>query len=187
MTVKEFVDGCRHVGAANYIKKELRVKEYIPYTQKVTMCSLVIKHSSYKLDNEGKQTSEIQINTPMQNLFFIMYIIREYTNIEVDLRKATEEYDMLNEAHLISLIKGALPVDDFAEFENMLSDMRNDFIQNQMSLDGTVSRQVKRFVDLFSTAAKPILNELLDSVMKTLNEDAESKSAARKVVNFFTK
>ena len=123
----------------------------------------------------------------MQNLFFIMYTIKEYTNIEVDLRNATEEYDMLKEANLIDQIKAALPADDIAEFENILSDMRNDFIQNQMSLDGTVSRQVKRFIDLFSAAAKPILNELLDSVMKTLDEDAESKSAARKVVNFFTK
>lgn len=187
MTVKEFVNGYKTKGGISFLSRELKVNPYISYHQKIVMSDLIVKKTSYKYGSDGKQTAEIELHTPMLNLFFMMYVIKAYTNIDVDLKNALEEYDMLQSSGLFETIWGRLPSGDINSFQNILNASKDDFIQNEMSFDAVVGRQVNRFIDLFKVAAKPILKELSDAIMKNIDENPENKEAVQKIVNFIKK
>ena len=186
MTINELINGWKKEGNT-YLFNELRIKKYVPYNQKIVMCNIIIKNSSYKLDKNGSRTSEIEINSPMCNLFFIMYLIKEYTNIEIDLKDSCNEYDVLKESGLLECIWEMLPADDVAQFKDILKFVRDDFIQNQMSIDAIIGRKIEQFISLFSVSAKPILNEFVNAIMKNLDENPENKETVKNFIKSFRK
>jgi hypothetical protein len=82
---------------ANYIKKTLEIKTYLPFEQKRAIAETIVKENTEIIDGVKKNNS---IN---QYLSFVMSMIIGHTNLTVSDNPA-EDYDLLAESGLLSAI-----------------------------------------------------------------------------------
>lgn len=158
MTVKEFVDGYKS-GNTEYTAKELVTKAYIPAAQKLLMSQEIVRITSYKMDNKGDLTDEAELKSPLADLYATMYAISEYTNIDVNLQDAVNEFDLLAEAGLVDYLVAMLP-NDADRFMEMVTATKKDFIKNHMSMSAVIDKGINRITNVIKEAAGPILDGL---------------------------
>jgi hypothetical protein len=186
-TVEEF---CKKYNETNLeqVKQSLLEKvmnpHYVPYEMKITICEKIIENSYYKKNNDG--VKKLHINSPAQYMLYCLWLVKQYTYIEVDLSKSLEEFNMLNECGLIDCIIDEIPEKECMEFDNVLDMIKNDVIKNEYEIHAFISNQVERFGELFGHVTKPALDRFsevlenmdenaVDNVINKLNKFSESK------------
>lgn len=180
MTVKDFINEYKKLGSDNLKEAFLRkhvFKKYIPYSEKMAICSAVVKATSYSIekDETGKEIDrKIKLDSPARNLFGTMELIRSYTDLDILMKNAVESYDALAEVGLIDLIIDKIPERERDEFVDILEMTLDDFIQNNTTLEAIVSTQVKRFSTLLGSFVKPVFGPMLDEYNKLSNEEKKA-------------
>lgn len=132
---------------------------YVPYEMKITICEKIIENSYYKKNNDGKN-ERLFVNSPIQYMLYCLWLVKQYTNIDIDLSKSLDEFNLLNENGLIDIIASNIPEKELKEFRMILDMIENDTVQNEYEIHSFISNQVERFGELFGYIAKPAFDEL---------------------------
>ena len=153
MTIKEFCDAYkakRFMVTKNgvdekieYLKKELELKEYIPFADKRELCKAVIDACCTK---EG---GLIKVDSVSRYIVFTISIISAYTALEFSSGEeydSLDEYDMICEAGLLNPIL-ALIGDEYATCNNMLNMMMEDVVANNNTVEAVLGHSLGKVSD----------------------------------------
>lgn len=154
MTTKNGVDERQE-----YLKKELEVKEYIPFAKKRDICKKIINACCTK-DSSGL----IKVDSVSRYMIFTISIISAYTALEFSSGDDEEfdsldEYDMLCQNGLLNPILAAIG-EEYVTCNNMLNMMMEDVIAN----NNTVEAVFGRALDKVSDSIDEFINVLADKV-----------------------
>lgn len=140
MTVKELCDGyCPLVVEAqrqDYLKKNIKVKTYIPYAEKVEMAKTVVLASN--VDKNG----EVRLDSPTQYLLNVFILLQTYTDLDVKAETWATEFDDLNQLGLVTRIIQMIPETEQTEFDVLRNMVYGDFMENYASMRSWLSRKL---------------------------------------------
>lgn len=117
-----------------YLKKELNVKNYIPFADKRELCAAVIDACCTKEDGL------VKVDSVSRYIVFTISIISHYTDLEFNSDEeydSLDEYDMLCEAGLLNPIL-ALIGDEYATCNNILNMMMDDVMTNNNTVEAVL-------------------------------------------------
>ena len=171
-TIKEFVDAYkakRFMVTKNgvdekieYLRKELELKEYIPFADKRELCKKVIDACC------TKENGLIKVDSVTRYIIFTISIISTYTALEFNSGEeydSLDEYDMLCEAGLLNPIL-ALIGDEYATCNNMLNMMMEDVVANNNTVEAVLGHNLGKVSDslddLIGTFADKVAEMELD-------------------------
>lgn len=121
---------------AKYIKKELEVKDYVPFAEKRELCANVLNACNTKEDN-----GLVKIDSVSRYIIFTLSIISAYTNLEFSSGKdeidSLDEYDMLCQVNLLNPILDVIGA-EYATCNNMLNMMMDDIIANNNTVENVI-------------------------------------------------
>ena len=169
MTVKEFVE--KYDAAESDVEKNalldgIIAREYAPITEKLSLCQAIVKSTNI---TDGK----VEMNSVALYVSYIMLgVINMYTSIEIETKKAMEQYDMLQSRLLIEFITMRLK-NDLNELQTVLNMCRDDFNARYYSTPGIVNRLVDLVQDTVGEVLKQLDPESIEGLkvlLKSLNE-----------------
>ena len=156
MTIQNFIEDFKTKKVMNtqiapnaisdYIKKELEVKDYVPFVEKRELCASVLNACSTK-DNNGL----IKVDSVSRYIIFTISIISKYTNLEFSSGEDTEfdsldEYDMLCQAGLLNPILDVIGT-EYATCNNILNMMLDDMLANNNTIEAVFGNTLDKVVD----------------------------------------
>lgn len=124
MTVQEFIEKY-----SSNDTQELNIIDYIPFLNKVEICSAIIDDTCY-------EDGELHMNSPARNVMYRMMLVNVYTDIDVDFGNYAEEYDLLrvnfgDKEPALGWILSVLNEDDVREFDEIMQMMLADLYFNE--------------------------------------------------------
>lgn len=119
-----------------YLHERIK-KTYVPYEQKVAHCENLIKASSVAPDGSYRR------NTPAQFMMFIMRLIAEYTDLEVDKDDLLGEYDRLDENNLTGKLVAMIPEHEYVTWNTLIKMAEDDYYENERSLTAFLDHKAK--------------------------------------------
>lgn len=129
MDIKEFINEYKEANNKEaFIKKHI-VVDYVPYAEKVTICSRVILESHYR-------DGDIILNSPKEYYRLMLYIIKRYVDFDFDIDVAS--FDELQKHGLITDIINLLPGTEFTVYSELINMCRDDFNENYRSTIATM-------------------------------------------------
>lgn len=148
---------------------------YVSYEMKITICEKIIENSYYQnTENNGIEVKRLHINSPAKYMLYCLWLIKLYTNIEIDFSKSLKEFNLLNESGLLDVILNHIPEREFKEFRMILDMVENDVMQNEYETHAFISNQVERFGELTGRVLEPALNKL-GEVLENMDEKTIDK------------
>lgn len=158
----------------NAVQDVFKIKHYIPFEVKQYssrgICEALLE-PDYQKDNVDKY------------LNFIIFIIREYTNIEVKPGQYAKIYDKLasiyfvdynaKQVSLLNIILEAIGK-DYEESQRIFDMTYDDMLYNHNSADAFTDRKIERLGDIAESSLQK-----LEDFLKTLDVDSLSKKAKR--------
>lgn len=155
MTIKNFCDAYKAKRFMNtkqgvderveWIKKELGVKEYLPFAEKRELCEVVLDACCTKEDGL------VKVDSVTRYIIFTITVISRYTNLEFSSGEDAEydsldEYDMLCESHLLDIILAVLG-DEYTACNNMLNMMMDDIMTNNNTVEAVLGHALNKLSD----------------------------------------
>lgn len=119
MKVKDFVEQfVKTTDKERFVAKHIKTS-YIPYAVKMNEAARIVRTSTYT-GEEGA----FKLSSPTRYLLFILTVLQQYTDIELNLSAVTEDFDALDEVGAIDFIVAAIgrDVDTFQTIVNMTYD-----------------------------------------------------------------
>lgn len=111
-------------------------KTYISFTDKLSDCDKIVEQACYT-ERDGQKV--FRLNSAIKYFLFVMTVVKEYTDIEVDFEKdAAKAYDMLAERGLIEKLMVGIGEHEYKEFTTLLSMATDDIMENERSFAGYV-------------------------------------------------
>lgn len=148
MNIKEFVNGFKSKriintkldpeAVSNYIRKELKVKDYVPFAEKRELCANVLNACNTK-DSNGL----VKVDSVSRYILFTIAIISKYTTLDFSSGKDDEEldsldeYDMLCQANLLDPILEVIGA-EYVTCNNILNMMMSDVVANNNTIESVV-------------------------------------------------
>ena len=172
-TVKEF---CEKYNETNVEQTKIAFVEkimnshYVPYEMKITICEKIIESSYYKKNNNVKK---LHVNSPAKYMLYCLYLIKQYTNIQIDFSNTLEEFNLLNEFGLLDMIYRNIPEKELKEFSMILDMVESDILQNEYETHAFISNQVERFGNLIGVTLKPVADKIANTLENIAEEDVE--------------
>lgn len=153
-----------------YLKKELELKEYIPFADKRELCKSVIEACC------TKKNGLIKVDSVTRYIIFTISIISKYTTLEFSSGEeydSLDEYDMLCEAGLLNPIL-ALIGDEYVACNNMLNMMMEDIVTNNNTVEAVLEHALGKVSDslddLISSLAEKVEEMELDLSQIDINK-----------------
>lgn len=197
ITVKKFVEEFDKLHSSlkgDYLKKNLKIVEYIPIETKHKMAERIVDYTTFRyrevVDENGnptlERTNEVNKNSFVQYMLFCRTLISNYTNLEIVSENFYEEYDLLKHSGLLDLLvadadgNGSLiPSTEIVEFKTILKMKQEDLIFNNTTAHNYISNQISRVENLVSTVVSPSAKSLV-SYLNGLDEK-DSKRLVSKI------
>lgn len=161
MTVQDFVNKYQKAKDAEKAKilKEIEIKTYIPFAEKVVHSEAVLSQSVKRVNNV------LQLQSARRFLVFVTSIVKLYTNLEVNKEKPHEDYDLLRESGLIDLIREKIG-DDLEEFTTVFNMTWDDMVYNENNWRMFIGSQLNSFLENVENFSK---NEELRNAILNMN------------------
>lgn len=167
-----------------YLKDTIEYISYLPFVTKVSLADSLVNISVYKqekyIDENGntksRKTDDVEINSTVQYLLFVRIVIDNYTNLKSETLGFFEEYDLLKSSGILDKLigdNGILPMNDIAEFRNIVNMKQNDVVYNEGSIQASVARQVDRVSDLVKITFSPIVSAIEKKIDGIPKEDID--------------
>lgn len=166
MTIKEFIDGfvskkimntaINPNAVSEYIRKELEVKDYLPFADKRELCANVLNACNTR-DDSGL----VKVDSVSRYIVFTLSVISKYTNIEFSSGEDAEfdsldEYDMLCQVNLLNPILDVIGA-EYATCNNILNMMMADIEANNNTVEavlghtlGKITNSIDKIVNVFA-------------------------------------
>lgn len=188
MSILDFCKGYRNQptdeAKAEYIKKNLVVKPYLPMLEKTALADRLTSATMYKHEGDGenrKRTDVVHINSIAQRVFFVKLILEAYTNLQSTTNEFVEEYDALKQSGLYDVLlvdyedaPSIIPGREIAECSELVELAISDIFRNYDSPTSFISNQVERFGKLANLTIEPILNALQSKIGDIPREDLDN-------------
>lgn len=141
---------------ADYIKKTLSVKDYLPFAEKRELCAKVLNTC-----NEKQSNGLVKVDSVSRYILFTISIISKYTDLEFSSGEDTEfdsldEYDMLCQADLLNPILDVIG-EEYVTCNNILNMMMADIVANHNTIEnvvgsilGKLGNSVDNFIDILT-------------------------------------
>lgn len=187
MTIKEFCEKYNNIATKQskdqYIKDNLEITPYVPFVKKDALIANLLKITMI-----DKETGNIKVNSSAEYLLITRIFIENYTNLTVETKGFSEEYDELKKSGLFDILlignditAPLIPYEEIAEFKHLLSIKKSDILQNKYEIHSFITEQVERFKALGEATLTP----LMDVVSKKLDEIP--KEELDKIIEFAKK
>lgn len=128
----------------NYIKKELEIKDYLPFAEKRELCARVLEACN-TMDTES---GLVKVDSVTRYIVFTVSILSTYTNLEFssgeDDIDSLDEYDMLCQSGLLNPILDVIG-EEYMSCNNMLNMMMDDIMTNNNTMENVVGKVLSRF------------------------------------------
>ena len=154
MKISEFIDNFKEKKIMNtkvapdavseYIKKELEVKDYMPFIEKRELCERVLNACNVKDEN-----GLIKVDGVSRYIIFTLSVISKYTNLEFSSGEefdSLDEYDMLCQANLLNPILDVIGA-EYTTCNNMLNMMMEDIMTNNNTIENVIGAVLGRLGD----------------------------------------
>ena len=168
---------------SGFIRKNLEIKNYIPFAEKRELCEKVLNTCNKKDRNSGL----VKVDSVSRYIIFTISIISKYTNLEFssgeDGIDSLDEYDMLCQANLFNPILDAIG-NEYITCNNILNMMMDDIISNNNTVEnviGVVLDNIGDSVDNLIT----VFADKVESMELDLNQLDIDKFSG--LINMFTK
>ena len=152
----------------NYIRKELEVKDYLPFAEKRNICARVLE----VCNNIDEDSGLVKVDSVTRYIVFTLSILSAYTNLEFssgeDDIDSLDEYDMLCQSGLLNPILDVIG-EEYAVCNNMLNMMMDDIMTNNNTMEAVMGKVLSRFeysLDDFIT----VLADKVESLNIDLNQ-----------------
>lgn len=144
---------------SEYLKKELEIKDYVPFAEKRELCERVLNVCNKKNDN-----GLVEIDSITRYIIFTISIITKYTNLEFSSGRDTkfdslDEYDMLCQNCLLNPILGIIG-EEYTACNNMLNMMMEDIISNNNTIENVLGIASNKLLD----SVDKIIDALADKI-----------------------
>lgn len=187
MTIKEFCEKYNNIATKQlkdqYIRDNLEITPYVPFVKKDALIANLLKITMI-----DKETGNIKVNSSAEYLLITRIFIENYTNLTVETKGFSEEYDELKKSGLFDILlignditAPLIPYEEIAEFKHLLSIKKSDILQNKYEIHSFITEQVERFKALGEATLTP----LMDVVSKKLDEIP--KEELDKIIEFAKK
>lgn len=155
MKIKEFVEAYKAKrfmvtknGAEEmiaYLKKELEIKEYLPFAEKRELCKTVIDACN------TRDGGLIKVDSVSRYIIFTITVISKYTNLEFSSDEYEEydsldEYDMLCQNRLLNPILSVIG-EEYETCNNLLNMMMDDVIANNNTVEAVLGHALGKVTD----------------------------------------
>lgn len=176
MTILDFCEKYNNTtnkAKEDFLKRNLKVNNYIPFLEKETLAERVVNATSFGYENiEGEivQTTNVEINTSARYILSIRAIIEAYTDLTVESSDFYKEYDALKVSGVLNVLfgtkdtEGVIPSNEIEEFYTLVNMKLDDVIRNNTSTQAFISNQVTRFGDLVGNTLNPILEKIATEI-----------------------
>lgn len=126
MKVEEFIKGYKSsTNKTAFVKKHI-IHTYVPYIQKINNCREIINKTLYIKNGEHEIYKS---DTATRYLLFSISIIMLYTDIEMSTNKRIEEFDLLEEQDIFTVL-GENIGKDYLAYSTILQGMIEDEKEN---------------------------------------------------------
>ena len=177
-TVKEFCEKYNGTNVAQTKKalvEKIMNKHYVSYEMKITICEKIIENSYYrKIEKNGENIKKLHVNSPGKYMGYCLWLVKKYTNIEINFDNSLEEFNLLNENELLDIIFSNIPEKELKEFSMILDMVERDILQNEYEINAFISNQVERFGELAGIVLKQVIEQLNESI-KNMDEKTIDK------------
>lgn len=154
------------------------VNKYINVDKKIDLINRIVRAT---MRNEK---GDFKINSCVRYILYVMNLINEYTNLEVNFKNISEEYDLVKKTGLLEKILTIIPNEERTEFLTMLNMAVDDYMKNIYDPHSYITRQVDRFGTLISTLLAPYVDNFTDMI-SNLDDDKINKIG--KIIEMFPK
>ena len=146
MTTTEFINEIIDIaakvdkeGLIAAVKKHVTC-EYLPISEKIAKCELIVNSTERaKLDDE---TEVYRLNSPARFILYTLVMIDSYTDIEIDFKDSTGEFDLLSENRLTPIILNCIPKDELESFQMIMNMVKEDSYYNERDLVSWIDGKV---------------------------------------------
>ena len=165
MTIKNFIEDFKAKKIMNtqlnpnavgeYLKRELDVKDYVPFAEKRELCANVLNACNTK-----ESSGLVKVDSVSRYIIFTISIISKYTNLEFSSGDeefdSLDEYDMLCQSGLLNEILDVVGA-EYTTCNNMLNMMMSDIESNNNTIEnvvatilGNIGNSVDNLIDVFA-------------------------------------
>ena len=157
MKIKELVESIKSKDFN--IKKELKVKKYIPVMDKKKLAISVLSACTDDFDGF------ITVDRFKMNICFNMYVLASYTNLEItsSFNEMVEEYDILCEKGIFQKITTLFKEDYDVSYAVLNDELKGLLTQN--SIDAQVIKVVNKISDILDIVGEKIENVDFDALL----------------------
>lgn len=162
--VKNFIDkkvmntAINQNAVSDYLKKELEVKDYVPFAEKRDFCARVLEVCNTK-DDSGL----VKVDSISRYILFTIAIISKYTNLEFSSGEeeidSLDEYDMLCQNNLLNPILDIIG-GEYVTCNNMLNMMMDDIVSNNNTVENVVGTVLGKFSDSLDELVSALANKV---------------------------
>lgn len=162
--VKNFIDkkvmntAINQNAVSDYLKKELEVKDYVPFAEKRDLCARVLEVCNTK-DDSGL----VKVDSISRYILFTIAIISKYTNLEFSSGEeeidSLDEYDMLCQNNLLNPILDIIG-GEYVTCNNMLNMMMDDIVSNNNTVENVVGAVLGKFSDSLDELVSALANKV---------------------------
>ena len=162
--VKNFIDKkvmnttINQNAVSDYLKKELEVKDYVPFAEKRDLCARVLEVCNTK-DDSGL----VKVDSISRYILFTIAVISKYTNLEFSSGEeeidSLDEYDMLCQNNLLNPILDIIG-GEYVTCNNMLNMMMDDIVSNNNTVENVVGTVLGKFSDSLDELVSALANKV---------------------------
>lgn len=141
---------------ADYLKKNLEIKDYVPFAEKRELCANVLNACNQKDEN-----GLVKVDSVSRYIVFTISILSKYTNLEFSSGEDAEfdsldEYDMLCQANLLNPVLDIIG-EEYVTCNNILNMMMSDIVANNNTVEnvvatvlGNLGNSIDGFIDVLA-------------------------------------
>lgn len=188
--VEQYEKQLNEAEKAKFLKTNLKVEKYLPYSEKLIKAEHIVKSSSYAIvkneDGELQKTNRIKINSPMRYVLFVMTIVDKYTNLEVNFKDIMPEFDYLNRNNLFEIIFTKIGDKEVGEFNTVVDMVLDDFMTNEYEFKNFVSEKLFQLNEIVQKVS-PHINNIINKLENLTEDDADKLSGLFQKIGKFIK
>ena len=167
MKVVEFVEKFKNDKVTNskvapnavsdYLKKELEIKDYVPFVEKQSIAQVVLESCA------NMKEGVITVDSIQKYIIFTMMILSTYTNLEFDGDEDLESYDALCSYH----------IEDRTLLDEIVKTFEKEYVRcndllNMMTADLIAENNIEKQIGRFLSGISKKIDSLGDSLIDKL-------------------
>jgi len=146
----------------------IEIKNYLPFVEKTLLVEDLIEACIEITDNNMKKINYVQ-----KQLHWDLFIVMNYTNIELDADDITGQYDFLKENGIMHGVMNRIEKSEYFELEGLFEDSLRQEIRIANSIEGVIANSVQSLIAKIPEGKQ--LDKWINKFSKTLKDFDPSK------------